>query len=1403
MFRTVKQLSREAGRFAVLAAGLASFALDSQAQNLPRIAGPVDESHLVTLSGSTHPLARQQYDLGPASTSGRLLLVFKRSPQQEQTLQQLLRDQQDPASPQFHKWLSPGEFGARFGIADSDLQTVTNFLEDKGISVGRISPGRMSVEITASSDQLLNAFHTEIHRYAVAGNEFFANDRDPQIPAALAPVVAGFASLNNYKAAVAATPKQATFDPSTHTLQPLYTTTTNGVKSYGVSPGDIAKIYNIPAQTKPTGTAPSIGVLSDSNVNVARITSYDTVFGLSAAAPTIVVDGADPGLTTDALTTTEELELLSAVAPYATVNLYAAASSDYDTGLDFAAVRAVGDDVVNIIDFGFLNCESNLSVAGNQFVSVIWEQAAAQGQTVISATGDAGATACDIPGGSEGQETSSNGLAVNGWASTPYNTAVGGTDFYYTGAAPATNYWNTANSGTPAFTSAKGVIPQQPWNDSDEATDQTQETPTPLYAGGGGASSLGLNGTSGYAVPSWQATELGTNATTRAVPDLSLFAGDALNSSRYLLCFASTDCANGTSSTFTTAGGTAAAASVFAGIVAQIVQNDSAQGNINPGLYTLAAANTSNSFASTTAVFFDITAGTNYIACSADCTNGQSITVNGNTATYIGYTAGAGYDLASGLGTINATNLISKWANINSETAPGTVTLGVYSALPGSPLSSGATITHGATTYFSATVAANGKGTPTGDVAILSTDIQASNKAIDRVTLSSGTGSDANGVQLPGGTYTLSAHYAGDTNYAPANSTAFTITVNAEPSEVTIMSATTQAVTSTGYVPNLNFSLLSTSSVPYGTPVTVIVEPFGLAGNSIGIPSGYITVLDKGTAITKIPLNGEGEATFTSNALAVGSHSLTFSYAGDASFEASTSIAATGGGPVYNYSTASNQTAIAFSVTSVSTTVALSATSTDLGTDGGVSTLTAVVSSASALNTGSAPTGSVQFKFVNGNGGVSYNTVAVTPSYDSNGNLVATASETINATGTYTAIFNATGNYVGSTSNSIAVADNFCDIICFTTNTTTTITTVGGGTTFSSSSNLVFNIQVQATYYIDDLDTGITTDEVSGSVGIYANGVQIGQSVTLNSATGAATFTVPKTGNYLDVPSGPVTFTAYYTGGTAVAAIPLLGNVSFNAEASTGSENLTINGNSQGNATTPSLSGDFTLVSLQPAQVMPAGTSGSLSFPVQLTATNSFAQNYPSSTIALSCASSTPGLTCTLSATSVGISSGYGSVNAVITPSANYTIATDVSPAAEPTHWWFKGGGIALACVLLAGIPARRRSWQAMLGVLLFCGIVIGLNGCSGNMMGTNEAAAATKTGVTPTSVLPGTGNSGVNGGAGSGSGKGFKPSGTGGVTPEILSTLGAGTYPITVTGTVTLNGVVDTHNTVFNVVVQ
>src|SRR5580658_1254690 len=94
----------------------------------PLITQPVNESQLTVLKGNTHPLARPEFDLGTAPATlpmQRMLLVLKRSPEQESAMRQLLENQQDKSSPSYHKWLTPAEFGEQFGTTETDMQTIT------------------------------------------------------------------------------------------------------------------------------------------------------------------------------------------------------------------------------------------------------------------------------------------------------------------------------------------------------------------------------------------------------------------------------------------------------------------------------------------------------------------------------------------------------------------------------------------------------------------------------------------------------------------------------------------------------------------------------------------------------------------------------------------------------------------------------------------------------------------------------------------------------------------------------------------------------------------------------------------------------------------------------------------------------------------------------------------------------------------------------------------------------------------------------------------------------------------------------------------------------------------------------------------------------------------------------
>ena len=445
-----------------------------------RIVDRVNDSVLVTLRGNTHPLAQPQFDQGAAPPDlpmTRMLLVLKRSAAQEAELEKLLDDQQDRNSPSYHQWLTPDTFGQQFGPSDQDIQALATWLQSHGFQVGPISRGRTVIEFSGTAVQVQQAFRAEIHKYTVNGEDHWANASDPQIPAALSPVVEGVASLHNF-------PKQPAyhlggiFSKSRATgrvkmLQPGYTVPNacGGITCYFVGPYDFATIYNvlplwstIPAAID--GTGQSIAILGESNINPQDVADFRNLFGLSPNVPNVIVDGSDPGLVSMAETEADlDVEWSGAVARGATINLVIAQPTEATSGVDLAAVRAVEDNIAPIISESFLQCELFLGAAGNSFQNSIREQAAAQGITFLTASGDQGSAGCDFFSGNA-PAPATHGLMVNGLATSPYGIAVGGTDFLnfgptYNQNAPSP-YWSLTND--PHEASALGYVPETTWN---------------------------------------------------------------------------------------------------------------------------------------------------------------------------------------------------------------------------------------------------------------------------------------------------------------------------------------------------------------------------------------------------------------------------------------------------------------------------------------------------------------------------------------------------------------------------------------------------------------------------------------------------------------------------------------------------------------------------------------------------------------------------------------------------------------------------------------------------------------------------------------------------------------------------------------------------------------------------
>jgi len=949
----------------------------------PRIVADIEETSLTKLTGNTHPLARPEFDQGVVADSlplRRMLLLLNRSPSQDAALRVLLDEQQSRSSTNYHRWISSQEFGQQFGPADTDVQTVSDWLQSHGFQIGRVAAGKTVIEFSGTAGQVREAFHTEIHKYVVNGEEHFANSSDPQIPTALTPVVVGTVSLHNFprkpQSRVAGVFSQ---DKSTGMVKRLaapeqlrsgnvpsteFTVSSSGCPlnntCYAVGPADFARIYNLPSGLD--GTGQTIAIVGNSQIcitsssywgqlylgptgirvlcNTDDVASFRNFFGLPPNSPNIILDGADPGFTATETEGDLDVEWAGAIAKNATIDFVIAQDTETSSGVDLAAEYVVDNNLVPILSESFGECERSLGNF-NQFYASLWEQAAAEGITVVVAAGDSGSAGCDDSAISP--SSAALGPAVNGIASTPFDVAVGGTDFDITAANYAATYWNNFYDGT-TKQSAKSYIPETTWNDScaQNFTGFVAACNAPLLsglnisAGGGGESSCAIqNGTScqgGYAKPSWQSGQYvrGTPSTdgVRDLPDISFLAADgSVSGSFYVICEADLHpgdpaCNLFNGSNFTTVdgvGGTSASASSFAAVMALVNQQESRQngptrqGNANYVLYALANAQLkanlnceSSTGPAAGCTFNDVTRGSNSVPCYSGTPNCnasgtapygllETLDSSGNL-TGIAYNSGTGYDLTTGLGTINVANLVNNWSSVVGTFNPTTTTLNMCAVVPPAtsctPVAGSITITHGQQLQIKATVSAT-SGTPTGDIAIIGTGTQG---GLGFFALSGGSVS-AQLSSLPGGTYTVTARYTGDGIFGASDSSVIAVSVTSETS--------TTALTA----PVLNFAkgniaetLVTPNggTVDFGDAVYLRANVLGISGQ--GKATGSITFKDTTTAGTitlgTVIINADGyaelqtaETTLGSpiTPVTVGTHSITAVYSGDASYVGSTS----------------------------------------------------------------------------------------------------------------------------------------------------------------------------------------------------------------------------------------------------------------------------------------------------------------------------------------------------------------------------------------------------------------------------------------------------------------------------------------------------------------------------------
>jgi hypothetical protein len=872
--------------------------LTATAQTKPaaaRITQAVNEANLVTLHGSVHPLARAGFDQGAVADSrpmNHMLLVLQRSADQETALRRLMDEQQTKNSPNYHAWLTPQQFGQQFGVADADIQKVAAWLSQKGFTEIKASNGSMFIEFNGTAGLVRNAFHTEIRNVMVKGQLHIANLTDPQIPAALAPVVARIHSLHDFrqKSTMRLSKSMQQLKAEGKLTKPAFG---SGTGLFAVGPGDLATIYNIPATVagSPAGQGQTIAIVARSNITISDVKQFGSAFRIpnltNFSTSNIIVNGPDPGLVPgDDGEATLDVDMVGSTAPNANILLVVNGGTltgnlDLQTeptdGVDQSALYIVTNNLAPVMTESFGSCEFD---PGTLFSSTLWEQAAAQGISVFVSTGDSGSDACDA-----GDLNATDGLSVSGTASTPFNIAVGGTDF--NDAANPTTFWND----TQALATAKSYIPEIPWNDSCAAagslTGCTSTDPNGLdLTGGGGGQSLcgvqDLNANpptcTGYPKPSWQSAPGVPADSLRDIPDVSLFAAvNSPSSHFYVFCLADSGNQDPTqpcnltgnpivdgqfSYNFSGVGGTSASTPAWAGIMALVNQSELAagrtgrQGNANYVLYKLATAqattpgtsvcnSTGAALPAAGCSFNDVTIGNNSVQCAPGTPNCSNQTATGLgilvtpgapfAANTPAFSATAGYDLATGLGTPNVSSMIANWSTVttNFKTATPAIT---------SPATGTVSITHGNSQSFTITVTGAG-GTPSGDISLIAEPPGFAQVGVGSATLTNGTatiitnmlpGDNTTGAGTP---YPIIAHYAGDGTFGPADSQPINVTVNREASTTTATMFNEDI--STGF-------LTPTTHVQYGTSYIMIV-------NVVGATAGAICNNTSPTSITQIP----------------------------------------------------------------------------------------------------------------------------------------------------------------------------------------------------------------------------------------------------------------------------------------------------------------------------------------------------------------------------------------------------------------------------------------------------------------------------------------------------------------------------------------------------------------------
>ncbi|MGO8758346.1 MAG: protease pro-enzyme activation domain-containing protein [Terracidiphilus sp.] len=1329
-----------------------------------RIVNPVDENQLVTLSGNTHPAAIARNDRGavsPGLPMPDLTLVLSRSSEQEAAFEAFVASQYDSSSPNYHQWLAPAEIGERFGPASADIAAITAWLTSHGFTVKQVSPDRMRIRFGGTAAEVQSAFHTQIHNLSVNGIPHIANMSDPQIPAALAPVVVGVKALHNFlprpqhhlggmvqfdpsagkwrriatAAASSAAPAASKLSLSTPEsaskpiASPFPQFGINGTSSGSayleedVAPYDFATIYNVlPAWNAGyTGSGQTIAIAGTSFINIGLnggandVSSFRSAFGLtsafpSAPTPTEIDAGSyfSTGTTASICTSTSstaycgigdleenslDVEWSGAVAPTAQIDLVVTgqnSSGTIDTLYDSAAY-IVDNLTARILSASYGECELGQGTAGNVAYYDLWQTAAAEGISVFISTGDSGSPSCDddLDEYYGYPYLAQYGLSVNGIASTPYNTAVGGTDFswcqpYYSlsgnnidfegcptsstsQGSPA--YWATSNSTTGE--SALGYVPETPWNDTCENPIWARYLET-LLSTTGAESTLGISAST---------PEEACNLVYNDWYQIYEFFGEYYDDTLILAPFVDTVGGSGgasncvVNSTTDTTVGSCTTGSTTTG---SSYGNIALTGDGWPSPSWQASSGVTGTSALTTRAIPDVS----FFSGNGSLDSATLICVsNLSTCTYSSTTANTYQEVG---GTSVATpQMAGVMALIDQKAgaAQGLAGPQLYSLAAKQTYSScsAESVKNSSSCYFQdidyGPTASSGPAYTTAQTNSMPCDLNNSPVGGYGSTESGGTTSP-NCTAINSGD-TVGTLVSSGTTQAYNAATGFDLATGL--GSLNVYNVVSAWVSDAGTGSSTLTVTPSLTTIAINQSLTVTVSVTG----SSGTPTGTVTLAGDGYSsvetIGTSPCASNTSCVFTisANSLAAGSSvTLTAYYGGDKNY-------------------ASNSKAITITVDTMTPTVTVSAPAS-----GNVANSIAVtVSVAGPSGSTATPTGTIYL--TSGSYTSSTETIGASPCTSSTSCVITIPANTLSAgTDTITADYSGDSNYSGHTgSTTISMTQ--------TSTLTPTVTVTPSPASIDTGQSLGVTVSVTG--------SGATpTGTVYVASGSYTSSTEtIGASPCTSNTS--CSFTIPAN----KLAAGADTLTATYSGDTNYAT-------------RTGTASVTVTQST------------YALLASTPAAVSPGSSSTS-------TITGTASTTDYSGTVTLSsCSLTSSSVTsanyppsCSVTGTityASGTASGSGTATLSTT---DITISGQVhpEPAGKGRGWLGAGGGAVLALLVFFGIPARRRSWRSMLTILVAMIAIGALSSCGGGGGGGTTTTTEVTSAGTYTFTVTGTGN--------------------------------------------------------------